>query len=437
MSAKKTLKLSEVARHPLLQPDRIDGVLTYFPTRANERPLAQIMPLVMVNTDKVYMDIEKVARGGMTPAVALGAGSPIYGAYGQGEEEWEAAEFREKVILAEADLYNLREIGSKDSMMQARELLRRKFSAVEERLLNRLEWMRHQVLFNNEVKAQYADGGELRVRYMHPTYLQTTLAGGDLWTATATADPIAMLQDQVENFVLKTGFEVDKIILPFGGFRLMTQLDKYKEISVASHGAFRGDRESVRSLTLDMLGVGSLEEWRDQIGFMGELTADSAAGATTITINETTELVAGDVIVLRSVEDRSSEVKTVVSVAGKVVTLDSAIARVGGFSKGDVIRYSKFLIPRDKILIIGKVSGPLSRENSPGRGPDADKLNQWADVCSTLSRYENLETPKPGVFSKTIDHVEDGDPPHIEQILGIRALPRVHYSEAWAWVKIR
>jgi hypothetical protein len=436
MNIKKTLQLSEVARHPMLQPDRIDGVLTYFPQRANEYPLARYMPLVNVNSDKVYMDIEKVARGGMTPAVALGSHSPIYGSYGQGQVEFEAAEFREKVILSEGDLYNLRQIGSKDAMMQARELLMRKFSQVEVRLLNRLEWMRRQLLFENQVRANYADGGELVVNYMHPEYLQINLGANDLWTATTTADPIATLQDIVEDFILNTGYEVDKVILPLGGFRLLTQLEAYKKISVNSHGAFRGDRESVRQLLLDVVGIGEIEEWTHQISFVAEIAADANAGAGTVTLNSTDELQPGDTMILRSVEDRSSELVEVAAVNGKTVTLAGPIARAGGFRRGDVVRYSKFVIPRDKLLILGNPTGMMSTEGSASVGPDGAMLQNWADVCSTLSRYENLETPRAGIFSKTIDKTND-DPPHIEEVLGIRALPRVHYSEAWAWAKFR
>ena len=66
---------------------------------------------------------------------------------------------------------------------------------------------------------------------------------------------------------------------------------------------------------------------------------------------------------------------------------------------------------------------------------DQDKRVQWADVASTYSRYENLNNPRPGVFRKNIDKLGD-DPPRLEQVIGIRALPRLHYGEGWATLDI-
>lgn len=437
MNVKTTLKLSEVGRHPLLQPDKIDGVLTYFPQRQNSYPLAQFMPLVEVNSDKVQMDIEKVSRGGMTPMVALGSESPVHGQYGTGSEEFEAAEFREKVILGEKDLYNLREIGSKDSMAQARNLLQRKFSQLEVRLLNRLEWMRRQVLFDGKVTATTAQGQPFELNYHHPSYLEYELTGTDMWTDLSNSDPVGDLQLWVEEFILHSGYMADRVIGPLGMFRLLQSNDKIQNIVTNNKGSFNGGRQAVTQHILDMTGIGVVEEWRDTISFATETTADVAAGGTSLTLANADELEAGDKIVIYDgTNKRRQELLTVQSVSGKTVTLSSAVQSTGGFAKGAPVRYAKHTIPLDKLIIVGTLDGPLSTENQGAQGPDVDKMNTWADVCTTLSRYADLDNPRPGVFTKMIDRTQN-DPPHIEQVLGIRALPRLHYSEAWATVKFR
>lgn len=439
MKVKTTLKLSEVARHPLLQPDKIDGVLTYFPQRQNEYPLAQLMPLVNVNTDKVQMDIEKVSRGGMAPMVSLGSESPIYGQWGgMGYEEFEAAEFREKVILSEQDLYNLREIGSKEDLVQARDLLRRKFSALEVRLLNRLEWMRRQVMFGGTVTATTASGVPFSLDYHHPSYLEkdsVASGAGAYWNDATNSDPMYDLQVWVEEFMLHSGFMVDRVILPLGTFRLLSQNQKFRELMKYT-GSFELTREMITRHIADLIGVGRVEEWPASLQFATETTVDANALDNQLTLRNVDELAAGDkVVVYDGLNKRKQQLLTVDSIApGKVVTFDEALDF--NLVKGAPLRYSKYTIPRDQILILGRVQGPLSTEGEGARGPDASTLSAFADVCSTLSRYTDLENPRPGVFTKMIDKT-DGDPPHIEEVLGIRALPRVHYSEGWMTAKVR
>lgn len=440
MKVKTTLKLSEVGRHPLLQPDKIDGVLTYFPQRQNEYPLAQLMPLVNVNTDKVQMDVEKVSRGGMAPMVSLGSESPIYGQWGgMGYEEFEAAEFREKVILSEQDLYNLREIGTKEDLVQARDLLRRKFSALEVRLLNRLEWMRRQVMFGGTVTATTASGVPFSLDYHHPSYLEkdsVASGAGAYWNDAAASDPMYDLQVWVEEFMLHSGFTVDRVILPLGTFRLLSQNEKFRELMKYT-GSFELTREMITRHIADLIGVGRVEEWPASLQFATETVQDAATGDNSLRVRNIDELASGDkVVVYDGLNKRKQQLLTVDGVNSVTKEVSFAELLELDLVKGAPLRYSKYTIPRDQLLIVGRVDGPLSTEGQGARGPDASTLSGFADVCSTLSRYTDLENARPGVFTKMIDKT-DGDPPHIEEVLGIRALPRVHYSEAWMTAKIR
>src|SRR5699024_11753522 len=130
----------------------------------------------------------------------------------------------------------------------------------------------------------------------------------------------------------------------------------------------------------------------------------------------------GDKSIIKSQKDRNSERFTVDSISGNTVTFASGetIQRTDGYLPGDPVAYSKYIVPPNAILITGSLNGVLATEGSSG-APDPDKLNAWADVCSTRSRYVDL-VGQTGVFQKTID-LTHLDPTRWERVLGIRALP--------------
>jgi hypothetical protein len=86
--------------------------------------------------------------------------------------------------------------------------------------------------------------------------------------------------------------------------------------------------------------------------------------------------------------------------------------------------------------MMGNFGGPLNDEGDlAGDTSKIEDPNRWGEVVSTQSYYADMENPRPGVYTRSIDNT-DGDPPHIEQILGIRALPRVLYNDAWMTFKV-
>lgn len=427
----RPMEFSDIGRHPLLRPESIDGVLTYFPHAVNRYPLARFMPLVNVNADKVEMDITKQRAGGMTPLVATGSESPIYGGSARGTIEWEAAEFREKVILTEKDLVLLRKIGTKGELDDARRVMSRKFKVIEQRLTNRIEWMRRQVLFDGAVTATTADGVDLTVPYTHPDYLEVTLTGTDRWDQVSTADPVGDLQEWVEDYMVDTGFGVAEIMLPMFMYRHLIANDKFVSIQANSHAGFRGDNAAVRELLADMAGVpsGIIVQELGRIHQDTELTADAAALDTSLFLLDTDELEAGDTVYVKRSLDRDAEKRDILTVnhATGEVTFTTGLDKA--YQAGDPVTYWKPIIPLDKVLMVGSVEGAVSSVGAEGE-PDRDLLEGWGDVASTLSRYEDLNNPKPGLFTKTIDKLDE-DPPRLEQVLGIKALPRINYAEGW------
>jgi hypothetical protein len=421
------LHLSEVGRHPLLQPSQIQGILSNFNNYANSYPLASVMPLKERNTDVVEMDVDLVIRGGMTPMVAQDSSTPIYGAHGQARRKFEAAEFREKVRLVQSDLYNFRKIGTEADLLQARELLRLRYEPVQERLTNRLEWMRRSVLFFNKVEASVHNGPPFELTYKHPAYMRPALVGNDRWDQYGTSDPIGNLQLWVEEFVLHTGYMVEKVVAPVGMLRHLSNNERFREMATHSYGAFNGGRDAVSQNIRDLTGIGNIEEWNSSLSFYVNLTADASAGQAVVNLRTTDELEAGDVITFVKLGTEERVRGVVASISGNAVTLTANLPIA--LHAGDSARYAKMTIPRNRILILGTPSGGLTTVGSLAT-PDADLVKNWAEVTTTLSRWENFDNPRTGVFSQLRDLMHD-DPPALEQLIGIRALPNVFYHEAW------
>lgn len=426
------LQFSDIVVNPLLQTTALDGILTYFPQSQNSGELSQYIPLRNVNADKIKMDIDKAQRGGMTPGVAMGSESPIYGAHGRGEIEFEAAEFREKVTLFEKELYDLRELGTLNQLTGARQLLARKYRDIEVRLANRLEWMRKQMLFDGTVSYDIAGTGLTEsITYVHPAYLEPTAS--NLWSNTGTADPLDDLQLWAEQYMLYTGFALSEIVLPLGTLRLLSATDKFQNLASNNFDTFKGTQQNILDVMIQFAGISNIRQSSGFIHMATELTAASANGDTTLDLRHVEGLEAGDVIVVKSA-DMESETLTVSSVSGKVVTVSSGVVKTAGYAAGDPVVWRKRLVPEDQILMVGELMSPLTDEGSSGT-PDADKLSQFAEMLSTYSRYVNLE-PRPGMFTKLIDKL-GGDPPSIEQVLGIRCGIALWYPEAWMTATIK
>lgn len=431
VQTKTTLKMSEIGRHPILQPEQMDGLLTYFPQAKNSYPLAEFLPLVEEDKEKVEWDMEKSMRGGMTPAVTRGSESPVHGGFGRGEMSWEPAEFREKVILNEMDLAGLRKIGTQEELESAESVMTRKFSALEIRLLNRLEWMRRQALFDGKVTAEYPNGQPLEVEYPHASYLERTLSGTDLWSDYTDSNPVANLQLWVHDMIDDSSFAPSKTV--FGKEVLFHAMQNDRFETITNNTPDTMDMEAARQFLMRMSGIPDIQTYTDKVQFQTEAVSAAANGTNTIELRDVEELEAGDSIRIRSAKDRDAERFEVSSISGTTVTLGASIQRTGGYSPGDPVVYSKYVVPEDHIMIVGSLGGPLSSENSEGM-PDGDSLNAWGDVCSTRSHYVDL-VGKTGVFQKTIDLTEL-DPPRWERVLGIRALPRLHYPDAFFLAKV-
>lgn len=417
--------MSEASLSPLMTTEVLSGIINAFPRLQGSLPLAKYIPLVNINADKVRMDIDKAMYGGMTPGVAPGTESPIYGSSGRAQREWDSAHFREKVIVSEPELIDRRRLGTMSELERATDVLKRKFSQIQMRLANRLEYMRYQTLFEDKVDVKMADGTSYTVNFPKPEYLNVT--AGVLWDNLTTATPLDDLQLWVEDYQRNTGYRIQEIVAPMGFYRRLSACDEFKARATANTPAFSGSPTQVASLVSSFVGIPVIQEEIGRINFNAELTAAAAAAATTITLKNVDNIVAGTTILLRRMSDLSGEKVVVASVAGNVVTLSAGLSL--DYAVGDLAGWSLFSIPENKLLFMGAPAGPWEKVGSSGEA-SGDLIANPILLASTYSRHVDLE-PRPGMFVKQINKIENEDVPRIEMVNGISAMIQVNYSESW------
>lgn len=428
--SKGTYKFNEIAQsHPLLQTDNIDDVLNYWPTRVNTYLLAQRLPLVEEDTDKIEVDLTKQPRGGVTPMVSMGAEAPVRDLeHGRGKREFEAVSFREKHVLKPGDIYDLRSIGTKDELASAVRFMRARTMDLERRLLNRLELSRKQALFNGQVSGQLADTGQtVTVGYEHPNYLEPTAS--TKFDNYSSAEPILFLEDVLDDYRVDTGRTVDDIILPHNLMQHLIKSQRFRDLAKQNLDTFNGGKEEVKRLMTDVIGLGPIQVSQDFINFETDLTSSATSGDTTIDLDSVDRLSTGMKVYLTDEAAQVRERKEVSSISGNTVTLSSSLNN--DFSVGAPVKYKEPTIPEDRIIMFGSFDDDIERGATLEEGDlDGMDANRWGEVVSTRSHYADPDDPEPGVYSKPLDKTED-DPPRVEQIIGIRALPRIVQNEAY------
>lgn len=430
MDVSRTHKFSGLHRSPVLDPQSKDGVFAYMYSRDNDYLLNGLLPDMNVDAEEVNQDMEIPLRGGQMPVVAQDAGSPIYGEYRYGEQSWKPAEFREKCVIKETDLVNLRKIGTLGELMQAKDLAKKLYDPILERMSNRKEVLRRDALFNSQVIVTGPGNQPITASIPHPAYMNPTT--GAVWSNTTTGDALADLQLWVSQFVIDSSYDLSGIWLAHDQLRLIGNQDKFKARAQAGGNTFTGSNEEVRKFTADFLGIGALEEKNNRISYHGYLKASAAAGQPTISVSDVADIVAGDTITIRDITSLAAdswEKKIVQSVNAEAntITFTTNITKVGGFARGSLVKSVMFIIPKNRCLIVGKPSNTykgIGLENVTYKGI-------IGNLVSTISRYVDFNNPAPGPFTKIIDLVADGDPPRWEQVFGFRGMIKIDYPDAW------
>ena len=391
---------------PLLTPRYLMRVIEDIPRQVETFRGMDIMPLVTQPGPRVEWDIKR-PLGGMTQAVARGAESPIIHRRGVGQASFEPAHFREKVILGESDVTTLRKLGTWEQRLTAAEQIADIMVDLNDRLENRIEWMRWQPIVNNSLTIN-ENKVQFTVSYNMPGIHRPTAS--PLWSTTATADPITNIQTWIRLFrgagckPKKFWFNTKVQQYLFQNQRILSLVDRV--FNSGNVGLM--SMEIVGAILKTYIGDYPYEIYDSGYNLVTYTTGANAAGAGphTILVDDGTGYAIGDVCQLAAADESAEENVTISGVSGNTITATGTLT--GTYPAASMFRCYKTFIPDNVFIIEG--------EFPAGSGPKGEVISVDA-VYGT----GDLMSPKPGKFAETI--FMQKDPKQIEIICGINALP--------------
>lgn len=426
--------MSSITRSPAFRSQNIDGVMVAWKQTANNYFLSKYVPLkTYEGKDKLEMDVDVPQYGGATPLSAVGAEAPILRiGNGRSHVEMEVPVWKEKITIRPEELYDRRVLGSFDRLETAAMVMARRREVLLERLANRMEIMRKQLLFDREIVGTTNDGQTLRWQYVQqPEDFRPTASAP--WDNPSLANPVKDLKEWLRIWRDVSYYEPIAMLVPRYTLEKLCDIDFFRDMEINRN--FENTPDNVAQYLSRWFGGIRMVESFDRIAVATILTASSASGDTTLNLQDVYDLEADDVLTLVNLETLYEERVTVVSVntATKVVTIAApGVVNASGFVAGDMVTYYKYTLPADKALIIGGkpgANGPLKSTNSQAN-PDQRYVADWAEIASTRATDTTLDNPKAGIFRKVIDKTDD-EIPTISEVIGAHAIPRVFDGKGW------
>jgi hypothetical protein len=423
---------NSIARSPAFRSQNIDGVMVAWKQTANSYFLSKYLPFKTYDKDVLELDIDVPQYGGATPLSARGAEAPILRVgNGRSHEAMEVPVWKEKITVSTDELYDRRVLGTFNQLEKAVDLMSRRREVVLERLANRMEVMRKQLLFDRQITGTTKDGQTLTWEYnRQPADFRPTATAP--WDDPALANPVKDLKEWLRIWKDSSHYEPIEMIVPRYTLEKLCDIDFFRDMEINRN--FENTPDNVAQYLSRWFGGVRMRESFDRLAVATVLTATSAASDTTLNLQDVYDLAANDVLTLINIETLEEERLTVVSVSGKVVTVAApGVARAGGYVAGDMVAYYKYTIPADKALIIGAkpgANGPLKSTNLQA-SPDARYIADWGEIASTRATDTTIEgSPKPGIFRKVLDKTDE-EIPHIDEIIGAHALGRIFDGKGW------
>ena len=428
---------------------RIAGTLAGSIVRRGMHKLSAIMPIEVMDVDKVEMDISKQFQGGMAPITVPGTPSPIVKKVvnAGGRMSFSAVEIREKVVIDANDMVSFRKLGTRDTEIDtsATNILLKYAVLLRNRQETRLEWMRAQSLYAGSLSYTHPETSEVfTVSYPHPSYLEFT--AGTAWTnpAAKPIDDIATWVKAFDNTAIDPNAPLLCMVSPetVRNIQLTTQVRELWQNAWINRGMQPGYGlgDAAREMNLAMMTVlqsflgdrFKFETYEaESINYANLLTAVNTV-ATNLVLDNVENMAVGDILIL---QDRATGVRIERALTGvTVATKTVAIAAATGvaFPAGSIASVKKRFADKTKMLILAVpdlemsnlsdqiIQGVLESENPILPTPTIGKM------VATRNRYK-LDDTTPGFFSKVTFNTDDQE--YAQTIAGITALPMVAYPE--------
>jgi hypothetical protein len=421
-----------ISRSPAFQSQRIDGVIVNWKQTANGYLLGKFINVNYYNSDKIEFDIDVPQRGGATPLSAVGAEAPVrIVGQGRSRESFETPVWKEKIVVQSAELFDKRRLGSFDQLETAEQIMARKREVILERLANRMEILRKQLLFDQQIRATDPYGNPYTWSYpSHPADFRVTASA--TWDDVTNANPKTDLLEWVRIWKSYSPYVPALGILPKDALEKISEIDYFRDMQIA-HG-FDNSRQGILNYLTSWAGFPIIESgYESRISAATPLTAAIGVAGVSLVLQDTFDLEAGDFIRLQNIETKEEEAVEVASVSGSTVTLVApGVQRAAGYVAGDMAMFYKYTIPADKMLILGaRKPLPLTMTNAQVASYEGNFMSDWAEIASTRALDSSLRNPKPGIFRKVIDKTSNEEIEQIWEIIGVHAIPRVMDGKGW------
>lgn len=389
--------MKQIVRDELLSTKNIEGVLKGWKTRRSSRILGKYLPIRNWPKYKVQIEIDLPTNAnGATPLSSTGAEPPLVNfGHSRASAEMDAPMWKEQVMITPEEVEDLRQIGTFDSLVQARELLQRKIRMMQTRLDNRMEIMAKEMIFDGVVTGTTADGFTRTWTYEnHPDFMNVQPAVS--WDDPA-ADFMVDLLEWKDIWELHSNFEMREIILPFGSFRKMGFADQIRDKAINNWTAIKdGPSGALQILQLALGGI-PIRESNDRIESVVQVMANASAGATSVVLSGVAGLEVGTQ--LRLVKPLShSELVTVSSISGNTVNFVTTPLQHDYPALSGAI-YRMFIIPLDTALILG--GNEVAQETEGDMA--SSYIGGWAEMLAPLHLDNDMFQPTSGLFYKVVD----------------------------------
>jgi len=406
---------------PILKPDWVDGVFDAYIPDAKVYMLEPYFPNEGLETKTVKWDERSVMNYGLTMPVAPMAESPIIQGGEVRQFEMEPAHFREKYVLREDEITAIRQLGTASETASASNLVATILNWGRGRIQDRMAKMRWDVMDGQIVISQ--NNVNINVPFNLAPYLDITLTGANKWDAPATAQPI----NDIINMTTTTrgfGFDYGLMVMNSETARVALQIQQF---STLFSGAVQGGALNIGLKTMDalnrilQLNVPGMPPILVYDGMWREtqpLTADAAAAATTIVVDDVTNFTVGQTITIhhKTTLDTQSLLLDGVTAATKTLSFTTTPLTVG-YVAGSHVRLAQSFIKDGVVFFLPGLGGRI---------PSIGKM-----FMTPTPYLGGLDNQTAGMFAVVHDF-ENGDPPRRELIFGFSGMPVPLIRNTWA-----
>jgi hypothetical protein len=435
--------LNPLQDNPFLQVEFIQKVVTDI---VISNPQYTVIDTIIPDRDQdpslgttIQWDVDVYDDGGMTPAVDIGAESPILQGGGARQLRFSPPHFREKVTLDGTDILNLRQLGTINQQRNMAELVMKWTARLKRRLDNRRLWYKWQAVQSTAPLALEGVGTNQNFDYSSVGY--HTGIGGASWDAigaTILDDIIDFISEFREAATIPNAMYFGTTILN----ALLTDATTPPAAGVPSIGGMIqsqiGYDVNPNNIFNPMPGQEGIITFMEKL-FAGIRfvynpfgpvvtlktlkAAPTGAGPTSFACAGNYQLFAlGDAVTLAYPDGTKFPcIVTALTPATGLVTLSHVLPFTVAVPKGAIIRKRYEFIDSDKVVLFADM--PSGQEGGQVQAEYVSVANVHVD-----SGFDN---PQSGVGIRLIRHFDD-DPPRAE-IIGSQSAGLVVYYDEGPW----